>query len=306
MNIRQLKYFIAVAEELNIGRAAIRLNVSQPPVTRQIQQLEEELNAKLFIRNPRGVELTQAGEIFLQEAHNIAVLLDQAAQRVLRASNGDLGRIDVGIFGSAIVDMIPGIIHAFKQLYPNVHVTLHPMDKLQQVEALRNRSIDVGFNRLLDPQPDIRIEEIAREAIVAAVGRDRLGPGRVALADLAKEPLILFPASRAAGFVDKVIDLFRDNGLKPSISQTVGDAFTGMALVASGFGSCLVPESMNAVTMPGVGFMQIDLDPPVTVDLSCIWREGDSSPVLRNFLDVARAWTKGRFDKGRESDKDMI
>ncbi len=291
MNIRQLKYFVAVAEELNIGRAAQRLNVSQPPVTRQIQQMEEELKAPLFIRNPRGVELTQAGEILLAEARNIIGLMDQAGQRVLRAARGDLGRLDVGIFGSAIVGIIPGIIQAFKQLYPNVHIMLHPMDKMRQVEALLNRTIDVGFNRLLDPEPGISIEEISRERILATVSASRPGGDRpVSLSSLAKEPLILFPASRAPGFVEAVTDLFRSNGFTPQVGQVVGDAFTGMALVASGFGNCLVPESISSVTMPGVAFRQLDLEEPVTVDLSCIWREGDSSPVLQNFLAVARDW----------------
>lgn len=199
MNIRQLKYFIAVAEELNIGRAAARLNVSQPPVTRQIQQIEEQLKAQLFIRNPRGVELTRAGEIFLHEARNIVGLLDQVGTRVLRASKGDLGRLDVGIFGSAIVGLIPGIIHDFKQRYPNVHVMLHAMDKISQLEALRNRSLDIGFNRLVEDQAGIRIEEIAREEILAVVASERAWPERITLEELALEQLILFrPAARRA------------------------------------------------------------------------------------------------------------
>lgn len=293
MNIRQLKYFVAVAEELNIGRAALRLNVSQPPVTRQIQQMEDELKAALFIRNPRGVELTQAGEILLAEARNILGLMDQAGQRVLRAARGDLGRLDVGIFGSAIVGVIPGIIQAFKQLYPNVHIMLHPMNKRRQVEALLNRTIDVGFNRLLDPECGICIEEVVRERILVTVSANRPGgDAPVTLAELAKEPLILFPASRTSGFVEVVTDLFRRNGHTPQVGQVVGDAFTGMALVASGFGNCLVPESISSVTMPGIAFRQLDLAEPVTVDLSCVWREGDSSPVLRNFLAVARDWAQ--------------
>lgn len=296
MNIRQLKYFIAVAEELNIGRAAARLNVSQPPVTRQIQQIEEQLKAQLFIRNPRGVELTRAGEIFLHEARNIVGLLDQVGTRVLRASKGDLGRLDVGIFGSAIVGLIPGIIHDFKQRYPNVHVMLHAMDKISQLEALRNRSLDIGFNRLVEDQAGIRIEEIAREEILAVVASERAWPERITLEELALEPLILFPASRTAGFVDTVIDLFRNNDFKPNVGQIVGDAFTGMALVASGFGNCLVPESMTSVTMPGVTFRRLAVDHPVTVDLSCIYREDDSAPIVQNFLNVARNWASRRFN----------
>ncbi len=290
MNIRQLKYFIAAAEELNIGRAAARLNVSQPPVTRQIQQLEEELKAQLFLRTPRGVELTQAGEIFFAEARNIVGLLDQAGGRVRRAAQGEEGRLDVAIFGSAIIGFIPRIVLEFKRLYPNVHVALRAMDKIQQVEGLRSRAIDLGFNRLMNPEEGLMIEEIARERLVAAVSSEGplAGLGRATLAELAREPLILFPASRAFGFVDVVKDLFRSQRLKPEVAQVVGDAFTGLALAAAGFGVCLAPESMKSVSLRGVVFLEIDLDPAPTVDLSCVYRAGDVSPVLRNFLEVAR------------------
>lgn len=169
MNLRQLNYFVAVAEELNFGRAASRLNISQPPVTRQIQLLEQDLGVELLIRTPRGVELTQAGALFLDEARNIIALLEQASDRVKRTSEGILGRLDVAIFGSAILKHIPSIILEFKRQYPKVKVTLQTLDKARQIEALRNRSIDVGFNRMLMPTEGIVIEEIAREKLCAAV-----------------------------------------------------------------------------------------------------------------------------------------
>lgn len=291
MNLRQLKYFIAVAEELNFGRAAARLHISQPPVTRQIQQLEADLDAQLFLRTPRGVELTSAGALFLDEARNIVALLNQATDRVKRASAGTLGRLDVAIFGSAIMGLIPRIILDFKRQCPDVTVALHNLNKLQQVEALNNRTIDVGFNRMMAPVPGLTIQEIARETLFVAVSqhaplaqRDHLD-----FAELAHHPLILFPASRARGFVEKVTGMCHEAGFAPDVAQVVGDAFSAMALVASGFGLCLVPESVIEVKMPGVTFLPLtSLPRDATVDLSCIYRQDDPAPSLRNFLRVAQ------------------
>lgn len=161
MEFRQLKYFIAVAEELNIGRAATRLHISQPPLTRQMQQLEEELGAQLFVRTPRGVELTQAGELLLRDALTIRSLVQLAAERANQAGRGKLGKMDIGIFGTGILDLIPKILHAFRANHPDVQIVLHTMTKKEQIEALRQRRIAVGFNRMLAPLPDIASELVA-------------------------------------------------------------------------------------------------------------------------------------------------
>lgn len=291
MNLRQMKYFIAVAEELHFGRAAQRLHVSQPPITRQIQQLEEQLGAQLFNRTPRGVELTQAGALFLDEARYIVARLDQAADRVHRAAEGGLGRLDVAIFGTAILSYIPRVVLEFKRRYPDVKVVMHALDKLAQIEALQNRSIDLGFNRLLTPVPGIVIEELMHEPLFAAVAAS--GPfalrDTIALNELAREPMLLFPASRTQGFVEKVTGLCHEAGFAPVVAQVVGDGLTAMALVASGFGVCLVPESITRVSMQGVRYLPIaGMEAEASVDLSCLYREDDASPILANFLDVAR------------------
>ena len=155
MDFRHLKYFITVAEELNIGRAAARLHISQPPLTRQIQQLEEQLGVQLFVRTPKGVELTQAGALFLDEARNISTLLELAIERTKRAGQGKLGRLDIGIFGTSVLGAIPQILQRFRDEHPDVRVVLHTMSKHEQLAALRQRRITIGFNRMLTPQPDI-------------------------------------------------------------------------------------------------------------------------------------------------------
>lgn len=155
MEFRHLRYFIAVAEEGHIGRAATRLHISQPPLTRQIQQLEEELDVQLFTRTPRGMELTPAGELLLHEARNIRAVVEQAAERTQRAGQGKLGRLDIGIFGSAILDTIPAMLLTFRSAFPDVKVVLHNMSKDAQIAALRQRRIDIGFNRFIEPCDDI-------------------------------------------------------------------------------------------------------------------------------------------------------
>lgn len=267
-------------------------------MTRQIQLLEQDLGVELLIRTPRGVELTQAGALFLDEARNVLALLDQASDRVKRTSEGILGRLDVAIFGSAILKHIPSIILEFKRQYPKVKVTLQTLDKARQIEALRNRSIDVGFNRMLMPTEGIVIEEIAREKLYAAVLDT--GPlsrrSRIDLRELSGQPMLLFPAIQTYGFVEKVYEICQEAGFVPNVTQIVGDALTAMALVASGFGVCLVPESVVALHIPGVKFLPLTGPlQPIDVDLSCIYRDGDNSPVLHNFLRICRS-TVGHLD----------
>ncbi len=289
MDLRHLKYFIAVAEEQNIGRAAARLNISQPPLTRQIQQLEEELGVRLFNRTPRGMELTQTGEVLLHEARNIRSLVEQATERTQRAGQGKLGRLDVAIFGSAILDSIPKLLLAFRRRYPEVNIVLHTMTKSEQIEALRQRRITVGFNRMLAPLPDLSTTLVATEKLLLAVneGHELAGEERVPLTVLAKYPMVLFPTGQRPNFVDKVMGLCRDMGFAPQVSQEVGDAVTGVALVASGFGVSLVPESVTSLKIPGVVYRPLK-NPPAqaTVDLSCLYRSDDESPILAAFLDT--------------------
>ena len=290
MDLRRLRYFVAVAEEENIGRAAARLHISQPPLTRQIQQLEEELGVTLFLRTPRGMELTQAGELFLQEARNIRALVEQATERTQRAGQGKFGRLDVGIFGSAILDAIPKLLLAFRNRHPDVKVVLHTMTKTEQIEALRQRRISVGFNRMLTPLDDIGVRQVTTERLLLAVQVDHplAGQASIDFAELKDHPLILFPTGARPSFIDKVIGLCGESGFQPQISQEVGDAVTGVALVASGFGVCLVPESATTLRFPGVIYRELSGAPPnFFVDLSCIYRKSDQSPILKAFLETA-------------------
>jgi DNA-binding transcriptional LysR family regulator len=292
MDLRHLRYFIAVAEEQNIGRAATRLHISQPPLTRQIQQLEEELGVRLFTRTPRGMELTQAGELFLDEARNIRAVVEQATERTQRAGQGKLGRLDIAIFGSAILGTIPQVLLAFRTAYPDVKIVLHTMTKGEQIEALRQRRITAGFNRMLSPLPEIASELVTMETLLLAINENHplAGQAEISFRMLADNPLVLFPAAARPNFVDKVMGLCQEMGFVPEVAQVVGDAVTGVALVASGFGVCLVPESATVLALPGVVYRPIaDLPEHARVDLSCIYRADDQSPLLAAFLDTVRA-----------------
>ena len=188
-----MRYFQVLAEELNFGRAAARLHMAQPPLTRQIQALENKLGTPLFERTPRGVVLTTAGRTLYEEVPNILGLVARARERTEQAGQGRIGRIDVGIFGSAILNVIPRVLSRFRADYPEVELFLHTMTKADQIEALRERRITVGFNRLVPEEPDIAVRTVLRERFMVALpASHRLcAQTELSLRDMTGEPLIL-------------------------------------------------------------------------------------------------------------------
>lgn len=293
MNLRLIRSFVTVAETGHIGRAAERLHISQPPLTRQIQQLESDMDVQLFTRTPRGVELTDAGTTFLEDARNLLQLADVARERAKQADLGKLGRFDVGIIGSAVFDSIPKILLAFRQLNPGVLLVVHAMRRSEQIEALRQRRINVGFTRFLYDAPDLVAERIFGEPLCAVISKQsplcRLKS--VPLKQLAGVPLILFPARPRPSFMDFVLEICRREGFTAQVSQEVGDAMTATALVGSGFGATIVPSSATSLKVPGVMYRPLICKPPQPmVDQCVIYRVNDQSPVLREFMNVV-----GRF-----------
>lgn len=291
MDLRKLRYFLAVAEERNLGRAAAHLHISQPPLTRQIHQLEQELEVQLFNRTPKGMELTEAGVLLAQEARNIFSLVQQASEKTQRASQGRLGRLDVAVFGSGVLDMIPRILLRFKQDYPEVKVVLHTMEKEEQIQALRQHRITLGFSRMLKPLPDITNELVSQERLLLAVNANSPLAKQpvIKFQELANYPMVLFSSSSRPNFVDKVMSLCYAAGFTPEITQEVGDVVTGVALVASGFGVCLVSKSGSSLSLPGVVYREIsDLPKEATIDLSCVFRTEDNSRLLASFLKTLR------------------
>lgn len=291
MDLRKLRYFKVVADEKHIGRAAKVLHISQPPLTRQIQQLEEELGVTLFNRNPKGMELTDAGMLLREEVRNIFSLIEQATERTQKAGQGRLGRMDIAIFGSGIMGDIPKVLLFFKERYPEVNIVLHTMGKGEQIKALRQKRISVGFNRLLAPLADINSELVSMEKLRLAISTKHpmASQPHIPFKMIKEFPLVMYPTAGRPNFIDKTIRLCQLAGFTPEISQEVGDAVTGVALVASGFGACLVPESATVLSIPGVVYKPLsDTPEEADVDLSCIYRNDDESPLLKAFLETLR------------------
>lgn len=296
MDLRKLRYFMTVAEEGNLGRASALLHISQPPLTRQIHQLEQELEVQLFNRTPKGMELTEAGIMLLREAKNIFSLIQQASEKTQRASQGRLGRLDIAVFGSGILDVIPRLLTRFKKDYPEVKVVLHTMEKEEQILALQQHRIAAGFNRMLKPVPGISSEILNREKLLLAVNETSplASQAVIKFNELAEHPMVLFSSSGRPNFVDKVMSLCYKAGFTPKITQEVGDVVTGVALVASGFGICLVSQSASSLSLPGVIYREIDdLPENATIDLSCIYRSNDNSKILASFLDTIKKFKNG-------------
>lgn len=290
MELRHLRYFVAVAEERNIGRAAQRLHISQPPLTRQIKQLEDELGTRLFNRTSRGVELTEAGLVFLGDARNILQLAEQASEKAQHAGTGSLGRIDIALFGTGIFGAIPVLLRAFRRDYPNVRLALHNMTKEEQIDALLQGRIGLAFNRLMQPIPGIVSEVILTEPLFLAAPNDHSLSARtaVSMSELDGEPLVLFPTGLRPSFIDRVHDLCVAAGFVPTVAAEVADVVHGIALVATGGGLCLIPRSATNIHLPGVVYRPLHETPRPQVDLCCIYRDDDRSPVLRGLLESIR------------------
>jgi len=300
LDIRQLRYFVAVAEYGSFRAAAERLHITQPPLTRQIQQMEEALQTPLFIRLATGVELTAAGRTLYEDAIGILNLSEQAVVRSRLAGRGELGRLDVGVFGSAALDVVPRIIQRFREQHPKVEVSLHNLNRVGQLKALGERRLTVGFNRFFSDEPGMSWEAILSEKLhvatylahplsqLAAIGFD----------DLKGQPLILYPRTRP-GFIDHVSRILQDRGIVPKIVQEVDDVVIAVALVAAGAGLSLVVDSACNLRLPSVRYVPLTEKDLVRFDLCMIRRSDDNSPVLEAFLKVVRDYQKQSAEKQR-------
>lgn len=297
MDLRQLRNFIAVAEEGNISRAAARLHMSQPPLTRQIQALEEQLGVALFVRTTGGVELTQAGEALLADARNIRALVDLATDRAQRAGKGLVGRLDIGSFGSGILQIVPELLSAYTSTYPDVKLVLHNIHRTLQYAALREGRALAVFDRYQPNEPDIGSELVAREPFMVALHmRNRLATqGSIGIEQLADEQLILGGASGSnSGRI--VLGLFRAKGIEPKVAQQVEDMITTAAMVASGFGVALVPSSLLNLQLPNIVYRPLKNNANAFMDLHCYYLKGEPSPLLQGLLATVRKFRDRALD----------
>ncbi|WP_413728257.1 LysR substrate-binding domain-containing protein [Sodalis sp. RH19] len=296
MEIKQMRYFLALAQENNFGRAAERLHITQPPLTRQIHTLEEELGTPLFIRTNKGVELTEAGQALLAEVPNILALSKRAEQQAQLAGSGYIGRLDVGIFTSGVLNIIPRLLADFHALRPEVKIGLYSMSKTEQIAALHERRITIGFNRLVPYDEDIAVDWVQREPYLVALYEEHpLCKKKVlTLRDLDNEPMILYPDAPVAGLIDVIADAFRAEKAALRIEQKVEDVVTCIALVASRFGICVTTASASNLRLPGVVYRPLKSAHLKDIELSCLYRREDNSPILRAFLALIKTSRVGQ------------
>jgi DNA-binding transcriptional LysR family regulator len=291
MEMRQLRYFIAVAEELHFGRAAQRVNICQPPLSQQIKNLEKELGAQLFHRKNKKISLTDAGAAFLEDAKEILKRVDLATERARGLARGVIGWISLGLVLPAMDTFLPDAIRVFRSENPLVEIKLLEMGTSAQLSALRTGHIHMGVMRLF--QHDTRgliVERIVEEPYILAVpsGHRLASLSAIPLSSLDGEPLIFLPRHSHPALYDKTVACFSAASCTPIIVQEATTKFVAVALVAAGLGMALVPASTRKQIRPGVIYRPILGNLPL-VELSLVWPENAETAALRNLIATMRA-----------------
>jgi DNA-binding transcriptional LysR family regulator len=290
MELRHLRYFVAVAEELHFTRAAARLHIAQPPLSQQIRHLEQELGCTLFTRTRRRVELTPAGRTFLTEAQHVLAQAERAVRVAQRAGRGEIGHLVIGFMPSADLNILPRALRAWGARFPHVEVELHTLLPDQQLEALRDGRIHVGLLRLpVDNRVGLVVETIQREPLVAVLpkGHRAARRPRVCVAELQADAMILFPRRAAPGYHDLFVNVCRRAGFVPRIAHETESIQTNLGLVAAGLGVTLMPASIRSLRRTGVVYRS--LAPPVPyVEMAVAYGRDHRSTILPAFLRVLR------------------
>ena len=293
VELRQLRYFVAVAEENHFGRAAVRLHMTQPPLSQTIQSLEAELGTPLFERTKRSVALTPAGAALLPEARRILQHAASLPDIARRAASGESGLLSLSFVSTADYSVLPPLLREFRERYPQIQIDLREATSDLQIDDLMHSRIDAGL--VIPPLHDKAGAELAyvtvlSEPLILALphGLKNLHTkATVALAEVADMPLIIFPRRIAPAFHDAIVGCFRDAGLTPRIGQEAIQMQTIVGLVSAGMGIALVPQSVSNLKRPGVDYKPLS-DKTVSVETGLAWRRDNPSPALRTFLELLR------------------
>jgi DNA-binding transcriptional LysR family regulator len=292
MELRHLRYFLAVAEELHFTRAANRLGIRQPPLSIQIHQLEEEVGAPLFHRLTRGVELTEAGKLLLDEARQILDRVERAKTAIQRRARGETGRMRVGFAGATYFQpRVPALIRAYRDRYPGVVLAPEQSNTPLLVAGLHGGQIDVAFVRPpISERDGLAVEALVDEDMLVALPANHAlaGGGAVSLAALATETFILFPRAIGVGLHDSILSACLRAGFSPHLGQEAPQITSIVPMVAAGFGVSVVPHSTSQIRVEGVVYLPIAGDGP-RATISLAYRRDDRSPTVRNFVSLARA-----------------
>ncbi|MBB5606635.1 MULTISPECIES: LysR family transcriptional regulator [unclassified Janthinobacterium] len=285
MELRHLRYFVAVAEERNFTRAAERLHIAQPPLSRQMQQLEEMLGVALIEKGSRPLRLTEAGTFFLAHARPLLAQVQD-----LKAMTQRVGKLErtlaIGFVASTLYGDLPDIVHRYCERHPEVNVTLHEMTTIEQIKALKEGHIDVGFGRLKSEDPSIRRIVLREERLVVALPPGhRLAEGKdgLRLTDLIHETLLVYPKAPRPSFADQVLAMFSEGNVTPGPVVEVRELQISMGLVAAGQGISIVPESVQAMHHRNVAYRKLDDKHAFSPILFSV-RHMDHTPELENLL----------------------
>lgn len=289
IELRHLRYFIAVAEELHFGRAAERLHMAQPPLSQQIRQLEEQLGFQLFYRTKRSVELTEAGQVFLKESRKLFNQLAQAIEAGRQVSRGEKGQIVIGFISSAAYNVLPVILRSFRSQVPGVRLELHEMPTTEQLDWLREGKIDVGLLRPPVEDKTLNLMTIVREPMVVAFPENHpfIEQDQIALSSLVNEDFILFPRLLSPRAYDQIISLCQQAGFSPNVVQEAMQMQTIVSLVAGGIGVAIVPISLQNMQRTGVIYRPLE-EPTPCAEVALVWRQNDISPSVQRFLDIVQ------------------
>ena len=288
MELRHLRYFVAVAEEKSFNKAAERLFISQPPLSRQIKQLEEEIGVTLIDRDNRPLKLTEAGEFFYDHALQIIKKSDDLRAMTFRKGNFD-NSLSIGFVSSILYGILPKVIARFREVYPNIEIKLYELNSWQQTQSLVEGKIDVGFGRLIFEDASIRRLLLRQERLVVAVpNKHRLAKEQqksIRLMDLTNENLLLYPMAPRPSFIDFVLELFESRNLKANYFTEVRELQIALGLVAAGEGLTIVPKTLEHLRSQEVTYIPFE-DGLLTSPIVMSVRHFDKSELLKILLDV--------------------
>lgn len=293
VELRQICYFLAIVEaDNNFSRAADRLQIEQPPLSQRVRSLEKALQVQLFDRSHRPLQLTAAGKVFLAEAQLALIHLERGITQAKRASRGELGQLTIGISSAVSNSILPDILRAFRQHYPDVELELRELTMEQQLQELRDRRLDVGFEHIpaaYNQDQQLQLLPLFQEELLVALPETHplAAQAAISLATLAQESLLL-PSLKAFPFYQEVLLQFQQAGLTPNVIQNAKATWllTLLSLVAAGVGVAILPSSnVQSLHRTGVIYRAIS-DLTLTRQLSAIWRSDQASPVLQAFLQI--------------------
>ena len=289
LELRHLRYFVAVAEELHFGRAALRLHLAQPPLSQQIRKLEEILGHRLFARTSRAVRLTAAGEVFLDRARRTLRTVGEDMAEARSVGRGEIGSLRVGFIGSSMLTQIPSMLGRYRREHPKADLQLREAMSSQIMQSLLDGAVDVGFLRDGGPLPGLEVETLFSEPFVAVLPASHPLAGRktISAAALRAEPFVFFPQAAGRVAYDRSISVCEEHGFRPRIVQEAPQWLTLMRLVGAGLGVSIAPACVERIAAPDAVCVRLS-HIHVRSEIELAWRAGEDRAIVTTFRQMAR------------------